>query len=323
MLGGYLYFDDFVELWIKLRQRGLTFILSKFTFIAKRRTISAFSNDFIHANWWIIPYLQKRRNLQITGNTETEYEEYISQKYIRDQQKVLVSLGCGEGNHEIKLAQLNPNLKIIAYDISQKLIDKANKRKSNLGLQNITFETADVYELSFKEESIDYFLFNASLHHFKNIKEFVSSKIKPALNKSGLVIINEYVGPNRLNLPDEQINYCNQCLREIVSLKNRKILHLNMIKSRCYRLGKLRMILSDPSECTDSESILPVLRSAFEEIEFKKLGGNILMPVLKHISHHFIDNNLPELLQIIQKEEEYLKTKDADFVFAIYQNKKP
>ncbi len=217
------------------------------------------------------------------------------------------------------LAKLNPNINLRGYDISRSLIDKANKNAHIENLTNITFNDSDVYELKFEDESVDYFLFNASLHHFKAIKTFIETKIKPSLKQGGLIIINEYVGPNRLNLPKEQISYCNECLHNVISIRNRKILGTNKYKNRCYRLGKIRMIISDPSECIDSESIIPVLRNEFKEVEFKNLGGNILMPVLKHIAHHFIESNAHELMELIKLEDEYLTNYSSDQVFAIYQ----
>lgn len=322
MFNNFIFFDDFTELWIKLNQRGLKFILSKFSFDNNSRTISSFSEKFEHANWWIIPFLKKQRNFLICGDYEKEYEQYVTEKYFNHNKVCnLVSFGCGEGSHEILFAQLNPNLNVIGYDISQVLIDKANKISSLRNVYNAKFSNMDIYNINLEDESVDYFLFNASMHHFREIKELVTSKLLPALKTGGLVIINEYVGPNRLNFPKEQIEFCNRCLNEVVPLENRKILLLNKYKTRCYRTGRIRMILSDPSECVDSESILPVLRNAFNEVEFINLGGNILMPTLKHIAHHFVNKNENTIIELIQKESEYLSNHTSDYVFAIYQKK--
>ncbi len=320
MFHNLFFFDDVVELWIKFNQRGIKFILSKLTFLNQKRTVSSFSAQFEHANWWIIPYLNERVNFLISGNSKIQYEQYISEKYFDSEKPgTLISLGCGAGNHEMNLARLNPHQTIIGYDISKELIDRANEKADQLA--NISFYDTDVYKLDLEAESVDCFLFNASLHHFKDIKTFIRSKIYPALKKDGLVVINEYVGPNRLNFSKAQIDYCNKCLNDIVSKENRKILHLNSYKTRCYRLGKIRMIVSDPSECVDSASILPVLRGEFEELEFKNLGGNILLPVLKHIAHHFVNNNKQELIELIKKEDAYLTDHASDFAFAVYQKR--
>ncbi len=320
MLNNWFFWDDITELWIKINQRGIRFVGSKFSLIAHRRTVSSFADQFTHANWWIIPFLSERRNLMITKDRKKDYEEYLSEHFFKAQKSPkMVSLGCGAGNHEIKLASLNQHLEVCGYDLSDDLIQQARKRALEKKLDNVFFFQQDVATIQFEKESVDYFLFNAALHHFKKLDHFIVETIKPALKKDGLIIINEYVGPNRLNLPKTQLNYCNQCLMATISKENRRILSLNWYKTRCYRLGKLRMLISDPSECVDSEAILPVLRREFIEIFYQALGGNVLMPVLKHIAHHFVDKNQDQLLELISKEEAYLQNHQSDFVFAIYQ----
>jgi hypothetical protein len=79
------------------------------------------------------------------------------------------------------------------------------------------------------------------------------------------------------------------------------------------------MWISDPSECVDSESILPVLQKNFKTLELKNLGGNILMPVLKHIAHHFTNQNADELRKLMDMEDRYLKDHPSDFVFGVFQ----
>ncbi len=315
----WIYIDDFIELWIKVRQRGVRFIVSKLNLSGKKRTISSFSNHFEHANWWIIPYLNDRKNFLISGDPKIDYEQFITDKYFKNTElSTLVSLGCGSGSHEVKLAKLNKHLNVVGYDLSKDWIWRANQYAAEQQVTRAKFICSDVYELRFQPESVDYFLFNSSLHHFVNIDSLITHTIKPALKKGGLIIINEYVGPNRMNFPKHQIDYCNACLKELISVENRKILLTNMVKNRCYRLGKLRMMISDPSECAESEDILPVLRTHFKEIAFKSLGGNILMPILKHIAHNFVDNT-GELPVLVKKEEDYLENHQPDYIFAVYQ----
>ena len=85
------------------------------------------------------------------------------------------------------------------------------------------------------------------------------------------------------------------------------------------------MILADPSECIDSSSILPTIHTHFKTIDERPYGGNILMHVLKDISHHFTELNSEKnqiLDSLFKFENEYLKDKSSDFVFGIYQLKK-
>ena len=322
MFGGLIYLDDFQEIWIKFRQRGTNFIFSKFNFSSNKRTISAFNANFAHANWWIIPKLKQRMNAKISGNVSIGYEQYVSDKYFdQDTPKVMVSLGCGVGSHEITFANINKKLSVIGYDLSEQLIRIGNENAEKEGLKNADFIVADVYKLSFDYESIDIFLFNAALHHFKNIEHFITSSILPALKKNGLVIINEYVGPNRMHFSNQQVTFCNEVLKKDVPESFRKILSTNMVKNKVYRHGSIRMAISDPSECVDSENILPSIHKYFTILEEKALGGNILMPVLKHISHHFVEGGKDCLEQLCIIEDDYLKSNPSQFVFGIYSKK--
>ena len=97
----------------------------------------------------------------------------------------------------------------------------------------------------------------------------------------------------------------------------------SIIKNTVYFPGLLRMVISDPSEAAESETILPILESNFKLLEQKNYGGNLLTFILKDIAHHF---NKPEAQPTLQKlfnlEDELLKQEQqSDFVFAVYQKK--
>lgn len=321
-LNNFIYKGDFTELWIKFRQRGIPFVFSKLNPSERQRTLSAFEPEFQHANWWIIPEIKKRQNALISGNENELYESFISRNWIHtDKKGILISPGCGSGGHEIELARLNPNLTVIGYDISPELIQEAQEKVKISGIRNIQFKIADIYQDRIVPESVDYFLFHASLHHFKDIQNLLKEKIIPALKPDGLLFLNEFTGPNRMQYPDDQIRYCNQVLQEIIPVAERKILGTNLIKNEVYRQGKLRMIISDPSECVDSSNIIPELRRQMQVIYEKPIGGNILMPVLKHIAHHFVEGQSEILNKLFQAEDEYLKSHDSDFMFGVYQKK--
>ncbi|KQR93477.1 hypothetical protein ASG01_09860 [Chryseobacterium sp. Leaf180] len=142
-------------------------------------------------------------------------------------------------------------------------------------------------------------------------------------NKKGYLIINEYVGKSRLQYSGSQISAINTAIKKIPK-SFRQIYKTNIFKNRYYGSGVLRMIIADPSECVDSESILPEIHKRFETIIEKPYGGNLLMSALKDIAHHFIDlsDEKSKVLQhLFDLEDEYLKSHQSDFVFGIYEFK--
>ena len=124
---------DFVELYLKVVQRGIPFVLSKVTFNRIKRTQSPFNSINIESsNWWMIPLIKERWNKLITGDSEIGYEEFISEDIFKGCDSFnIVSIGSGICSHEIKLTELNPNWNILCVDISNNLLVKAEQISKN------------------------------------------------------------------------------------------------------------------------------------------------------------------------------------------------
>lgn len=290
------------------------------------RTRTTF-DDAGHTNngIWMIPAVMGRWNRIISGDAKKEYETYLLEHIFRGKKDLrMLSPGCGAGNHELRFATFSVFREIIALDLTRDLITEAGKRAKELGLSRITFRAENIYHTRFPDNSFDVVHFHQSLHHFRNMEQFLSF-IRRILKKDGLLIIYEYAGPDRFQFPDEQIAEMNRLLTTIPPAYRKKYAS-GTIKKRVYRPGLLRMKISDPSEAVDSGAILPVIHRHFETLEEKALGGNLLMLLLKDIAHHFIREEDAEAEKILKMlfaaEDEYLRDHPSDFVFGIYRNRK-
>ena len=75
--------EDFTDVYVKLRQRGARFLLSKLSLDRKRRSVSAFDASLEHtSNWWEIPLVKERWNRMITGDAHMTIEEYTIDRYL-------------------------------------------------------------------------------------------------------------------------------------------------------------------------------------------------------------------------------------------------
>ncbi|GEM_PF-123424 len=319
--------DDIIDVFHKLSQRGFNFLFSKFSLNSLKRTKSAFDNTAIHSsNWWIIPNIKKHWNQKITGQSHIIYEEYVLEKYIKNQSGLrMLSLGAGICSHELIFAKNNVFSQVLCVDIADNLLTQAKEKATELGLQNFEILVENVYKLAFEESSFDMVLFNSSLHHFSQVEDLLQNKIKPWLKPDGLLIVNEYMGPNRLQFPKHQIKSINEAI-SLIPQELRKRYRSKFSKNTFSGSGLIRMYLADPSECVESEHILDHLHSHFDTVEEKAFGGNILMNALKDISHNFLDvnNKLAQetLEKLINYEDDYLKNYPSDFIFGIYKNRK-
>ncbi len=315
--------DDFIDTYCKFAQRGSRFFFSKFTFSNTSRTKSAFSDSvYSSSNWWIIPAVRNRWNEKITGNADTNYKQYLYENFIRRKSGMkLLSLGSGACSHELELAGYSEFDEIVCLDLAQNLLNQAAAIAKKENKNNIKFICADIKNFDFKTAYYDFVLFNASLHHFDQVDELLGRYIKPCLKPNGKLVINEFVGPTRQQFPKQQLDAIKDAIK-LIDKPYRRRFKTSIYKNSFSGAGMLRMIIADPSECVDSDSIMPAIHRQFKTIVEKPYGGNILMNVLRDISHHFVvlDDRKSAILQrLFEFEDHYLEKHKSDFVFGIYQ----
>lgn len=320
-----LTIDDIIDLYAKLNQRGINFIRSKFNINDVKRAKTAFNHENIQSsNWWMIPEIRKRWNFMVTKNENLDFIDFTVNNFLKDEKYLkMLSLGSGNCSSELKFAAYNNFKEIVCTDISEIPLKKAENKAKKRNLNNIKFKVQDTNTLIFTKNYYDIVYFRASLHHFKNIENLVGKLIIETLKPNGFLIIDEYVGPNRIQFPKHQIKAINKAI-QLIPKKYRKRYKLNIYKNKVYGPGIIRMKIADPSECIESENILPSIHKYYDTIHEASYGGNILMAGLKDISHHFIDIN-DEKKRILKKlfdfENDYLQKNESNFVFGIYQPK--
>ena len=317
---------DILESYTKAKQRGINYFFSKVNINPRKRTQSTFNpTKSDGSNWWIIPAVKHRENEKLAGDTQKTFDIYLAENYLVNKHDLkLLSVACGVGNREISMAEGGQFKEVLGIDLSGESINEANQKVKDKQLNNIRFEQSDFYSFDIKENYYDVILFYSSLHHFKNI-DLIAQRISKSLKSNGYLVLNEYVGKNRLQFPKEQVLEMNRLLHTIP--KEYRIRYLtSQLKNKVYAPGLLRMIISDPSEAVESLTIRPNIHEYFSVLEEKKIGGDLLMMVLKDISHHFTKNDDLEskkiLNRLFEEEDKYLdETENADFIFGVYQKK--
>lgn len=316
---------DIIESFTKVKQRGANYFIKKITLNSRKRTQSTFNPMGADgSNWWIIPEVKQRENEKLTGDPQKTFDIYLSENYFQNRRELkLLSVACGVGNREIKLAESGYFKEVLGIDLSAESINDANKKVAEKRLCNIRFEQADFYSFDLKQDYYDVVLFYSALHHFKNI-DLIADRISRTLKNNGFLVLNEYVGKNRLQFSKEQILEMNR-LSDIIPKEFKTRYLTNYTRKVVYAPGLLRMIISDPSEAVESETIIPVIHSKFVILEEKKIGGDLLMMVLKDIAHHFVsdDSVAKQVLErLFEEEDKYLRdVASPNFIFGVYQKK--
>lgn len=313
---------DFIDVYYKIKFKRFAFKGLKLSY--KDRVSSKWNAFTSESDFWIIPEIKQYWNKIITDNLETQYEDYVCEKYLKDKKDLsLLAIGCGEGRHERSFAKYGIFKKITGVDISQGSINRAmqNAESNNL---NIEYHCEDFRKMDFSNDKFDVVLFDSSLHHFERINDFIKNSVIPILNEGGILVVFEYCGPNRLQWKKTQLNEANKVLNAIPVRFKKRIDNVS-VKKKVYRPGLIRMMLVDPSEAPDSQNLVKALHNNLKILEEKKLGWNILHILLKGIAHNFLseDKESKELIkELIEKENIFLnKTLENDAVFGVYQKR--
>jgi ubiquinone/menaquinone biosynthesis C-methylase UbiE len=321
----YISFGDAVDIYHLARIKGLKFIITGFGIKPKGRTASKWNKyECSQSDFWVIPRVKTRWNVKCTGNQNTEYEDYVVEKYLKGKSGLkLLSVGCGNSSHEQTFSKHNCFESVEGIDISEKQIIKARNCAVEDDCPKVSYRLCDFESETLEANTYDVVLFHSSIHHFKNINQILLEKTLPILKSGGLIVMFDYTGPNKLQWTNEQLNVANKLLKKIPS-ERKKWYNSNVTKKRVYRPGLFRMWASDPSEAADSEQILNNLQESFEVLEEKKLGGNLIHPLLKGISHHFCDDSedTNEILNDIFKlDDSFANRYGSDFTFGVYRKR--
>lgn len=310
---------DLGDFFRKFRYKGKK-ILGRLSSSRKQKVIGTWDlTEVTPSNWWNIPAIRKRWDEKITSKPDLTYYQWIETNFLHGKSGLhMVSPGCGTGSHERHFASCKEIDSILAFDISANSIHEA--RQENL--PKIDYQVKDFYQWLEEDSRCDLLFFYSSLHHFFNLKSLIPA-LKKKLNPGGLLIIHEYVGPDRMMWTRTQRQEVNRLLDKIPA-GYRRFAHGTGIKTRAYRPGLWRTLLTDPSESIESSRILPLIHEHFTPLCERGFGGNILHLLFKDIAHHFIEDT-PEtkklLSMLFEAEDEFLKKFPSDFHFGVYTAK--
>jgi ubiquinone/menaquinone biosynthesis C-methylase UbiE len=319
-LKNYINYGDIVLTLEKFRGKRALIVLDKLLsiFSATKRIESKWTAAQFQGavHWGGIPYVQKRMNFHISGDENKSFGQHIVDSYVTNRPRgtIGLTLGCGTGYREIELTESGRFSRIDAYDISENALIEGRrtaKEKNLLGV--INFERKDLSRLDLPENHYDFILVEQSLHHFVNLDR-VMHDISKSLKMDGVFIINEFVGPDKFQWTERQMEIANSLLALIPD--KYKIKHYDKkIRRKIYRPGLLRMRIYDPSEAVESSRIVPLTRQNFDVIEDRSYGGTILQILFQDIANNFMndDKETIELLALVcDLEDWFIRTKEIE-----------
>src|SRR6202012_2082841 len=129
----------------------------------------------------------------------------------------------------------------------------------------ISYHIGDVFTQS-PEGVYDLVNWDHSLHHMPDVDEALAWSVK-VLRAGGYIMVNDYIGPNRLQFPRTEIDQANKFLTDHGI--PRKVRRSTLIT-------KLKQWYRDPSEAPQSEQISDAVARRLPGVRFAPIGGVLL-----------------------------------------------
>lgn len=239
--------------------------------------------------------------------------------HIIPQAENLLSVGCGDGSHELLLARRGFAKRVVAFDAAPGAILRAQETADVEGL-SIEFRNSLFEEFVANpgpKDAHDVVLFSGSLHHVTDLEGMLSA-VQHVLKPGGKVIVNEYCGPCYQLYPPSQVRAVD---RVIASLPE------EFRSADRLAMPTIGMIMaSDPTEGVRS-ALIPLLVPMYFEREYERfVGGGLLHPLFGCLNASRVNDGsaesriLVEMLILLEDELTQAGVLQHDFVFGIYGN---
>ena len=221
------------------------------------------------ADYWASnPQVQAYINRRTTGDPGLRWLDWFRQKYLPQTLERGLCLACGAGTAEIHAMSHQMFGEMDACDISEGSLQSAQAKAEFCGLsQKIRYFRCDLNQANLETAHYDVILSSGGLHHIENL-EHLFSQIKSGLKPGGLLAIDEYVGPARLQYTDRQL----EIVRGIV-----EALPMELRTGRPVERADLKYMLdNDPSEAVRSPELISLLGQELEILEVRNYGGTLM-----------------------------------------------
>jgi SAM-dependent methyltransferase len=262
-------------------------------------------------NWWTSPKCNAYYNAQICGRPVPGSSEGCRVR-LADAAKgrkleLGVSVGCGAASKEMAFLQDEIVERFELWEIAPKLAETGRQAAERLGLlDRIDYRVGDAFGQSVTPR-FDLVYWDHSLHHMSDVSKALEWSVA-SLKPGGFVVINDYVGPNRLQFTRQEVDLANDFLaRNGFTDRHQKS---NLIT-------RLRQWWRDPSEAPQSEMIPEAIKRNLPGAELEPIGGTFLNMLGGRVAPLGEDSS--QIDALIREDGEMKERGFHHFAFAIWQ----
>ena len=222
-------------------------------------------------NWMADPLVRAAINRRVSGDPNVWPITALRQRCAnRLPLGRCASIGCGVGGLERSLIEEGIARDIVGVDVSDAALDEARRIASERGMP-IHYVNADARAfLREHRGALDAVFFHQSMHHFDRLDDLIDA-VHGALRPSGLLYVDEYVGPSRDDWRWWKLIPANLAYR----LMPRGARRPHLVRAPINR--------EDPTEAIRSAEIVPAVERRFRVVDRRDYGGNLLAVVYPNL----------------------------------------
>lgn len=244
--------------------------------------------------WMGHPLVARRLHIKASGRADADGYIHLKERLGEEGWSFPVaralSLGCGHGGLERGLASLGVAERYDGIDLSSGAVEEARRLAAEAGLDQVEYRVGDLERADFPEGAFDLVFAHQSVHHIEDL-DGLCRAVRRALRPGGIFHLNEFVGPDRFQWTDAQLEQMNGFVQALPSRYRR--LPAGGLRPAATRPTIAQMLAVDPSEAIRSSAILETVRRHFRIVEQRELGGALLHIGLGGIAQNF-DADDPE-----------------------------
>jgi len=211
--------------------------------------------------WWDSSVIIEHCQRLITGESEMNIYQFLKKNFIPSVLDKGLSICSGSGEFERGIIDNGICKHIDAYEVAEARVNEGVRIAKEKGY-SIEFHMEDVNYADFKRNHYDIFFSWSALHHIENL-EGVCRNVSNALKGHGILVVQEFIGPNQFQWTDKQIEIANRVLMALPERLRRKPDTGETIT--CIKRPTIsEMNLADPSEAIRAKDIITVLERFFK-----------------------------------------------------------
>eukprot|EP00978_Attheya_sp_CCMP212_P011656 scaffold28859_cov41-Attheya_sp.AAC.1 len=237
-----------------------------------------------------------------------------------------LSIGCGDGGIEIEMVRGGLCSTIKGIDLSPVRIARADENIPDDLKDKIEFKVENAERVTQGNE-YDMVLFTHALHHIFDLESMVTVIKERIMKKSGILVLEEYVGPVRWQFPPHHLALMATFLQDLEAKYPHKVEALrqnslwdgiNFVPPDATAIEK-----DDPSETVRSNEIVPVLSNQMSIVEDVPLGGNLFQWIFHNVYNSLKDEEgLLIVESMLNAEMEAIKDGKiaSDYVLQVWKH---